>query len=827
MAEAATEDLLQLYEALRAELEAGVRFDADRARALYEVAGELCWLELGVEGGCLAAYEAAARVEALLEPEQRAALSDVLAQELRRAGRLAEARSWLEHALDLPEARLNRPWILCQLADLDQFEGRLDLAEEAIPGVVAAAAEAGMGGEHLADLELSLLELRMRIALQKGLPDLLARLLEDYETRVPANDLELLRFQARLLQARERFDLLVEKLEPAVEALRDRDQGQWGELQLYLAMAEAERARLRSVSLARAEELFTELVEREGVYPTTRREAMLRLAACRIRSGHPHEAVALLEEVRAGVDSLSASNAAWIAALEARAALATGAPAEVLAERMDVLTAAYDDFLGMWATIAPRPGGVGFLHNLQRRDVLGELVRLHLETGGREGPRAALEDMLRARALGSLAREMAQDEAVTLEEIQADLLAPERGALVYLPSTDRSFVFAVDRARVTCHELSPLKDWNPDRRSLAFALRQPPGPGGGSGSRRELERLAGKLARHLLPPEVQERVRGWSELYIEGLDLAGYLPFELLPYEPEGADAPRPLGMVVPIAYLPSLIVGGLLARRARESPREEGPRSLYLVAAPETTPPQLGDIPWEDRNADLLMRAYGRDRVELRTAREATVAVLRDPELRTATVLQLVLHGLYDPDRERPGGIAFEPGEDGDGSVWCEDVDALSGIPPLVFLAICSASRGPLRTGDDGVSHLGGSFFRAGASVVILSPVDLEFHATMQLSDVFHERLGRHGDSPARAMTAARRSLAEGGTYDHPYYHSAIHVVGLGHLPLFPAREAEGGRAITAVVAVGAVVMAGLAALGGVAVSRRLRGKRALGSRG
>jgi CHAT domain-containing protein len=96
----------------------------------------------------------------------------------------------------------------------------------------------------------------------------------------------------------------------------------------------------------------------------------------------------------------------------------------------------------------------------------------------------------------------------------------------------------------------------------------------------------------------------------------------------------------------------------------------------------------------------------------------------------------------------------------------------------VCGAGRGPLRSGDDGVTNLGGACFKAGAVCVLISPIDLEQTATEKLLDLFHERFAA-GETPARAMLAARRALAADPRFADPFYHSMLQVVGIGHRPL------------------------------------------------
>jgi hypothetical protein len=90
------------------------------------------------------------------------------------------------------------------------------------------------------------------------------------------------------------------------------------------------------------------------------------------------------------------------------------------------------------------------------------------------------------------------------------------------------------------------------------------------------------------------------------------------------------------------------------------------------------------------------------------------------------------------------------------------------------------LRRGDDGIHHLGGAFLRAGASAVILSFADLEYHSTLKLLASLHRNLAA-GCSPARALRRARQEMASQPRTDWPYLHSLVQIRGPAQRSLFP----------------------------------------------
>jgi hypothetical protein len=782
-AEEAVQALGEFFGELRGDFHAGVEFDTDRATALYHAADTLTWYPLPMRpGGAtdLELYDAVLPVAHLIAGVEERALPGIyVGGELNRDGQFDAARHVVEDTLArVPEAREMRAYLLLELAESDRHSGYLSDAWERIEDVKAAVANSGLQAaaqvQYEREIDELIVGLRMSILLALGLPDLYLSRVEELEGMLGPDHPEVIWAHARFCLATDKHAEVARILAPELER-EDLELEDWSKMQLTLATAEAELSRMEQRSPERAIELFEALDARPGVTDYHRRGAQLRLVALHIRAGDFPAA-----EARArGIDRtrLSDTHAPWLTALEARLALARKDPPDELARRLDDLQQSYRESLAVWAATPVRSGGVGFLHYVARRDVISELVRLTLAVEGPEaGAEQAVRELMRARGLGTIARRLrGSDTPATLEEFRRDVLAPGRGALVLLPGTQHSHVFAIDREQVVCAEIAPLIRWSKLRRGLEKELRHPPAAAEREASATRIAGLSEELASFLLPDEIAERVSSWSELYVESAHLTGFLPFELLPLRGE------PLGLSLPMAYLPSLNVGCLLQRRGVVPPNPST-LDMALIADPDGATSEL-DLPWTDGHAAALRGVYGEEQLAIRRGPEASKATLDDPELMNASVLQLVLHGLYEPLRERSRGIAMAPDEDDDGRVWCETVERLELVPRLVVLAVCGASRGPLRSGDDGVTNLGGAFLLAGSTqVVLLSSYDLEFQATMALTDVFHSHLRTGGESPAAAMLAARRAVAADEVWAHPYYHSMMSVVGLGHEVLFAA---------------------------------------------
>ena len=655
-------------------------------------------------------------------------------------------------------------------------------ALEAIPPLELEAREA-------ARLRCSALCALARAQLGLGLTDRAAAALADARELAGRLDAPRSRFDLAgssilLALATEDYEAIEDDVRAALELREGVLPSERGWLLVALGLARAEHERMDPARPRTAAATLAAALDEGGLTPADRTSAQVALARVQLREGRWRDAEERLRDARealgTGAEPLPA--AAHLAALSASVAMERGAtPAELERElasfRRDV-----EPFLAEWGSAPLRKGGIAFLHFGERRAVVADLVRLTLAVRGPEtGCRESLELLLRLQGFGTLARELEGGEPIALDAALR-LTSTSRGLLLYLSGFERSYVFAVDARRTSWAELPAA--FEIERRRIAWLGElATPDSGDGEASARERDR-ASKLREALLPAAILDRVEAWTELLIDGQESLGYVPFELLP-DGKGSC----IGLEKPLAYLPSLRVGALLQRRS-ERRGAAAAIDLRLLASPLVAPEarerfqNLAPLPWEAARSSRLRRLFRR--TEILTGRAASVAALERQRQAPARVLELIAHGVSDYERERPPGLVLAPAAAGDaGVVWPEDIERLT-APPLVVLCTCGALRGPLRRGDDGASHLGGAFLRAGADAVVLSPVDLELEPTLALLDEFNRGIAGRGESPAQALLAARRRLAGEGRPVAEY--GLVHLLGLGSEPVLARRPDRAG---------------------------------------
>ena len=557
---------------------------------------------------------------------------------------------------------------------------------------------------------------------------------------------------------------------------------------------ERARARVReAIDAARARESIDPPASR-----LLRAQAHLRLARFALDRGELSGARAELDVARAIEDAapsdhpLRALERAHRAVFELRLARRTGdarRAGEELLERWRAL-------LETWHRAAPRPGGVGYLTYENHQRVLGEVLAVLVE----KSEEAAWRELVDAHRAATLVKQRLPE--LLAGEVEAPRPRPGEALWAILPTLDGAHVFLAVGERVEHHWIAEgAQALRRDALALARLVRTSPlAPEAPRARRRGIEELGALLHAKLFPAPFDELVEQASALTVVGAELLEHVPFEVL-----GPDASRALGRTHDLAYLPCLALHGRLAPEGEEG----GALDLACLGGG-------GDLSipraWPARLRDLY--PAGRALVSARAD-----ATLGDLERVAPRVLQLLGHGHLDREAECPATI-----EVGGARVDHALLSHLAPVPELVLLTACGSWRGPWRPGDGGVGELAGACLAAGASSVVLTSADVELGATLAWSEVFHWAIAR-GLSPARAAREARLALAGSATFDDPYYHSLLHVVGDGLQPVFAAPLASAPRTRPDPAAGGAgwrwVLASAGALLGALAVRRALNRRR------
>lgn len=464
-----------------------------------------------------------------------------------------------------------------------------------------------------------------------------------------------------------------------------------------------------------------------------------------------------------------------LAAFAVDLALRERVSVDALKPIVERLERVFEQQLAEWQSHPLRAGGVGILHFDDRRlgiDALFDGLFAVL-------PRAvaiekSFDYLMRTQAMSTLSRRLGA-QAAPIDRIQSDLCGENGAVLVWLITIQGSKVFLIDRDGIEFAKLPAATRAvvEQHRAVVEDELLLP-------GSQESAARIATRariLRQILIPEELEARIARASSLTLSGSDLAGWLPFEVLPIRGE-----RPAGLDYALTYASSLPLALALRERAASQPQPSR-REIAVVAAPNVAieGDPLLELDPEMRLAltpstpGITVRSFVGEH-----ASRATLEANAD-----VTFLHLLTHGAQDLERERSALLVLSRADLERGFVVdrlsCDDVESMR-VPPLVLLSACGGMSASDRFGDDGVAHMGGAFFAAGASCVVLARHAIDFRATVELSSHF-TRAVAHGASPAHAMLEARQAVAANPEYGHPYFWSLLQVTGLGLDPVFPVQ--------------------------------------------
>jgi hypothetical protein len=796
--------------------------------ALIAGDGGLLWqvsaLPVATEGLADALRDVRAALDALgADPKHRSYAACMAVEALRREQRFQEGRAEVEHGIrEYDRAIAFSLWLRVELAEIERSEGRWkeayaaleearDLLEprEESPALAHArriAAADWHGAYGQIDLMLGLCD-RAWLDFERE-AELAASLGE------PANDWAVLdhRFKHALAVG----DLArAAGLLDAAGTLPDPSPEDLARLHVRRAIVRGEQEERGEFPSGSAVPELEAAIDLPDLTVLDRLDAAIALAKLLLANGEPSRAKVFVDRARGWLGPASTPGAALDSrsvecdAFDSSIARATGAEPAARRSALETLERSYTAYLSSWRAAPLRPGGIAFQHFGDRYLVASELARAQIDVHGAiDGARRALEWISRTSELGNLARELGHEHR-ELDELLASILGPRDGLVLLLPGLTRSQVFTVDASGVAVEEIEASWRIVRAREALEIELAAAVRAVRGFGDER-LEAAIAELARCTTSSGLLARASRWEGLTLVGEEFFGHLAIECFRM-PDG----RRLGEAVAVTHAPSLPLAAALAERARfRGPRDAGPRSTRIVAAPAYGPGDLAR--WDVPPIDIDRERFPAD-AEVLLGDGATRSAVLEAARNGCDVLEVLAHGIVDPERERTRGLLFAA-DAGGGALWPEDVEAAT-APPLVLLGACGAARQIVRRGDDGRIGLAASFVLRGSDCVVLTTGELEVDSAVEFLGRVRARVF-DGDSPAEALRAARADGGPARVQDH-----MLHAWGWGAEPVFRRGDARRHAPADATARswwIGIGVLALAAAVGAARFARRRPASRA-----
>lgn len=578
--------------------------------------------------------------------------------------------------------------------------------------------------------------------------------------------------------------------------------------QFYLALAQSWDQNSTDAELVDAKRTVQTFAD--GPYPVLQNHALRRLLEWSTLRKEPDEAAAYLHRLQRLNGSLAPRETSLqteLLLLQDQRKPCTG---KELRAQKQAQQAAFDELQASWRRTPPRSGGIGFLHYLDRREAIGQLVAITLRAAAptREAPpeaaiKEALQYVMAAQTHGALAK-LLKAGVPNVNQLQS-LLGAKQGVVLFLPTRSQTHVFALTNKQVSYHPVQQgaLKIRN-DIQLFLDVLKQVTNRLDHSESEAtelatKLKTIGARLSKVLVPDALRTELATWDKLTIIGSELlhgpvsgsadAGYLnylPIECLPWNDE-----QLFGQHFAIDHNASLPVWKAMAERAAPTGRlshlrlfgvlnESGTRSADgstpAIAKADRLPSewveQVGAA-FKQRDphfdeACLLEKVTPPKRQGKRTAAAERTAS-------DSSIAMFLAHGGYDGSDERGSYLQLY----GD-RLDCPAAQRLGSpdapFADIVLLAACRAAKGPNRAGDS-PANLGGAFLLAGATAVMQSRFDLSLRRTQSLLSEVLEQLAK-GATSAGAMRTVRAAAPADDALD-AYRTGVLQVHGYGQAPV------------------------------------------------
>jgi CHAT domain-containing protein/tetratricopeptide (TPR) repeat protein len=404
--------------------------------------------------------------------------------------------------------------------------------------------------------------------------------------------------------------------------------------------------------------------------------------------------------------------------------------------------------------------------------------------------------------------EITQPRALTVRDIQTQILDDETLLLEYWLGEERSYLWLVSKTEVKTYELPGRAAIDAAARRFYNFLTVP-----SERVRAVRTAQAGmELSRMILGPAADQLKD--KRLLVVADGSLHYIPFSAIPIpqaesisiDPE--DLPEPLVVNHEIVNLPSASALAIIRQRLGDRPlapkqlaviadpvfNREDPRFLELAAGEETTPTpatRTASSPPTEAYARLLGTSQeanaiieiaedeGEDFLSL-TGFEVNRESVLDEELSQYQILHFATHGFLNDRSPGESGLVLSQYDEqinslqGDNFLSLTDVFNLNLPAELVVLSGCRTGLGANLRGE-GLVGLTRGFMYAGAERVLVSLWSVDDEATAALMSRFYDELIDKNNSPAEALRAAQLQLLQddNSTWQTPYYWAAFTLQG------------------------------------------------------
>jgi CHAT domain-containing protein len=417
-----------------------------------------------------------------------------------------------------------------------------------------------------------------------------------------------------------------------------------------------------------------------------------------------------------------------------------------------------------------------------------------------------IETRIRASSLHYAA--LTQPQALTLNQLQQQILDDNTVLLEYFLGTEHSYLWAVSKSEITSYELPKQSEIEATTQKFITLVQN-------SNARpSEISKAGTPLSQMLLGPVAKQL--GQKRLLIVSNRALQYLPFATLP-APTGSQF---LLSEHEIINLPS--VSTLATLRQQLNGRKPAPKAVAVFADPVFSPtdervaqrkdrtPASNDPTQDSVNTEPFSAPILQEQIVRDASQEAGIDLERLAESRTEAkdILQLLpvnmrsqaldfeanknnvlnsnlsqyriihfaTHGILNTTRPELSAVVLSlvdpQGRPQSGFLRLNDIFNLNLPAELVVLSACKTGLGQDMRGE-GLIGLTRGFMYAGSPRVLASLWSVNDESTAVFMTLFYKAMLEKGLPPAAALRTAQLELQKQEEWQSPYYWAAFTLQG------------------------------------------------------